>query len=63
MLKTISLLDKPTLDRNNSGRLASSKNTNSKTAFGKNNDNNEINKFDASGNNIEYAKKSGKSFM
>ena len=62
MLKTTESLNKPASSRNNGSRSASSRNNNSRPVSRKNNGNNEVNGFGVSGNGVEYAKKSRKSF-
>ena len=60
MLKIIRLFDKPSLNKNNGSRSASSYNINSKLIFGKNDNNDKVDKFGVSKNCVEYAKKSRK---
>ena len=59
MLKMTGLSDKPAPNRNDGSKSASSKNNDSKPAFGKNAGDGEIDGF--GGNNMEHAKKLGKS--
>ena len=59
-MKTIELLDKPTPKKNDDSRLAFCRKDDSRLASGKNNDDNEINKFDIGINSVEHAKKSRK---
>ena len=61
MLKTIGSSDKPAPSKNNSSRSASSRKNNSRPASKKNNGDNEIDRFGVGGNDMKYAKKSGKS--
>ena len=58
MLKTTELFDEPTHSRNNSNRVASSKDDRSKLAFRKNDSNNKVDRFTS--NSMEYVKKSRK---
>ena len=60
MLKTTGLLNKPALSKNDGSRSTSSRNKVSKSAFGKNDGNGEVDELCVSRNNVEYIKKSGK---
>ena len=58
MLKTIGLFDKPALSKNDSSRLASSRDDNSKPASKEKNSASEVNRFDGDG--VKYSKNSEK---
>ena len=60
MLKTIKSSHKLASSRINSSKLASSRNDDNRSVFGKNDGNGKVDGFGISGNDIEYAKKSGK---
>ena len=60
MLKTTRLSNKQAFSKNNSSRLASNRNDNSRSTFKKNNGNSEVNGFDIGGNDVEHTKKSKK---
>ena len=61
ILKTTGLLDEPALSKINGSKSATSRNINSRPASRKNNSNDEVNRFDVDGNNVEHTKKLGKS--
>ena len=61
MLKINKSIDKLTFGKNNSSRPAFNKNNSSKPASGRKNGNGKFNKFSVGNDNIEYAKKLGKS--
>lgn len=50
---------KPALSKNNSRKLASSKNNNSILSFGRNDGDSKINRFGICGDSVKYTKKSG----
>ena len=56
MLKKIGLPDKPAFNKNDGRKSASSRNNNSRPAFGRNNSNSEVDRFDISRNGMEYIK-------
>ena len=59
MLKTTGLPNEPAPNKNNGSRSASSSYNNRRPAFGRNDDNGEVDRF--CGDSVEYTKKSGKS--
>ena len=62
MLKTTGLPNKSASNKSNGSRSASNRNNNSRPASRRNDGNGEVNRFGVSRNDVEYAKKSGKSF-
>ena len=62
MLKTTKSLDEPAPSRNDGSKSASSRNNISRLAFGRNDGNDENNRYGVGKNSVEQAKKSGKLF-